>query len=455
MLISCKTTDPKEEEITFEFGVTQENNSISLNVIPSNTVAEYVTGIVMEDDYTGLEDLTSWIEQKVAEGTQVPFSGNWSGLFDGLFWYTRYYAYAAQVYEGKVVGIPVVKEQLIYRPYVDFAPEGALIAPSAISDNGLWVVGNMDGGSPASFIYDVRRDSLTVVEGVLFYDVTDDGKAYGRDLTSPIIYWSEDGHIITATPPSGSMQSGFYGVTPDGNIAVGYSMDEMWNNNALIFQNGILSTLEGTDLNGNTPAGIVAKGIGSNGNIAGYLIDYDTYAEVGCMWTGTSHTFDLYPKDLTVWNPDLLDGGGAFEKRYGGQEIKISPNGKYLAGNLYVTESWEYMPTFTYVYDTENKVMYELDNDEYMDWMPCAVTSDGLLFLANVPMGISDQPYVYDISNGKVQTFADYASAKYGYDPEGATIQGSVLAVSGDSNVMLGIYADASAFYTAIYFMPR
>lgn len=454
MVISCDKTDPREEESTFEIGVAQENNSISLNIVPSNTAAEYVAGLVIEDEYPGEEGLTAWIEQRVAEGTDVPFSGNWSGLFSDLFWHTKYYAYVAQIYEGKVVGTPDVKEQLVYRPYVEFAPEGAVIAPIAVSDNGQWVVGNFnDGTSPVSYIYDVRRDKLTTVEGVLFYDVADDGTAYGKDLMVPIIY--KDGEITTVTAPSGAMETGFYGVTPDGSVAVGYSMDEMWNNNAVIYENGTLGNLTGTDLNGKTPAGIVAKGIGSNGNIAGYLIDYDTFAEVGCLWTGAAHTFDLFPKDMMVWNQDLLDGGGAFEKRYGDLEIKISPDGRYLAGYVYITESWEYMPQFAYVYDTETKNMYEISDDAYSGWRPCAVTSDGVLFLANVSMGISDQPYVYDISTGSVQTFAEYASAKCGYDPEGVNIQGSVLAVSEDASVIVGNYADDSAFYTTIYFMPR
>lgn len=63
-------------------------------------------------------------------------------LYSDLFWHTRYYAFAAQINDGTVYGTPAVESVRTYRPYVELAPEGAMIAPYAVSDNGMWVVGN-------------------------------------------------------------------------------------------------------------------------------------------------------------------------------------------------------------------------------------------------------------------------------------------------------------------------
>ena len=427
-----------------------ETNTIRVSVIPSDENASYCVGLIMEDEYPGEDGLVSYIEKYVSEGAEL-WKGTYNEVYEDLFWNTDYYAFAAQIDGGVVVGVPHVEKVKTYRPYVEFAPEGVLIAPYAVSDNGQWIVGNYDDGvSPNSYIYDVRCDSLTVVQGVVFYDVTDDGTAYGEDMFCPI-FW-KDGKTTQIPAPEGSSESGFFGVTPDGSVAVGYSMDESFRSKAIIYENGVLSDLTGTDIYDETPYGITAKGIGSNGNIAGYLVNNSDWLEIGCSWTGASHEFDLFPKEfMTEFNEEM----NAWTKRYGDLEMHISPNGKFLSAWVYVTESYESMPQYAYVYDIESEKMYELSDNTYDYWRPCVVTSDGLLFLADAPTGISSQPYVYDFNTGKVETFKDYASATWGYSSEEAVFEGTVLAVSDDASVIVGNYTDESNFYTTIYFMPE
>lgn len=451
---SCNKNNPTITEATFEMQLgNNETNTIRVSVIPSDENASYCVGLIMEDEYPGEDGLVSYIEKYVSEGAEL-WKGTYNEVYEDLFWNTDYYAFAAQIDGGVVVGVPHVEKVKTYRPYVEFAPEGMLIAPYAVSDNGQWIVGNYDDGTtPNSYIYDVRRDSLTVVQGVVFYDVTDDGTAYGEDMFCPI-FW-KDGKTTQIPAPEGSSESGFFGVTPDGSVAVGYSMDESFRSKAIIYENGVLSDLTGTDIYDETPYGITAKGIGSNGNIAGYLVNNSDWLEIGCSWTGASHEFDLFPKEFMVYNEELLDGGGAWEKRYGDLEIRISPNGRYYAAFMEVIESWEYMPMLQYVYDSQENVMHEITDAAYADWHPWAVTSDGLLFLSNSLTGVSDQPYVWDFNTDKVSTFAEYASANYGYAPEGVVIQGLVMAVSDDASVIVGNYTDESNFYTTIYFMPE
>lgn len=456
-LVSCTDDNAPVAEATFDMAVTQQENTVSVTVVPSDETVSYVHGLIMEDDYEamgGQEGLTAYVEGLLTEGAELT-QGTYSGLYRDLFWHTTYYLFAAQVSDGAVVGTPAVESVKTYRAYVEFAPEGVMIAPYAVSDNGLWVVGNYDDGvTPNSYVYDVRRDSLTIVNGVVLYDITDDGVAYGRDNFSPIIY--ADGETQTLTVEGNPQQSGFYGVSPDGSVAVGFSMDANWVNQAIIYENGTMSFLTGTDLTGHEPAGIVAKGIGSNGNIVGYLVDFERWIEVGCSWTGTGHEFDFYPMDHMVWNDELLDGGGAYEYRFGGLEIFTSPNGRYYTSQCEYTESWNYMPLKVYVYDTESDKMHVISETAYDDWRPCAVTSTGVAILADKSMGVSDYPYVYDINTGDVQLFSDYAAATYGYSaPEGVVIQGSILAVDESATVFVGNYTDDTSFYTAIYFMPE
>lgn len=448
---SCNKNNPTITEAAFEMQLgNNETNTIRVSVIPSDENASYCVGLIMEDEYPGEDGLVSYIEKYVSEGAEL-WKGTYNEVYEDLFWNTDYYAFAAQIDGGVVVGVPHVEKVKTYRPYVEFAPEGMLIAPYAVSDNGQWIVGNYDDGvSPNSYIYDVRRDSLTVVQGVVFYDVTDDGTAYGEDMFCPI-FW-KDGKTTQIPAPEGSSESGFFGVTPDGSVAVGYSMDESFRSKAIIYENGVLSELTGTDIYDETPYGITAKGIGSNGNIAGYLVNNSDWLEIGCSWTGASHEFDLFPKEfMTEFNEEM----NAWTKRYGDLEMHISPNGKFLSAWVYVTESYESMPQYAYVYDIESEKMYELSDNTYDYWRPCVVTSDGLLFLADAPTGISSQPYVYDFNTGKVETFKDYASATWGYSSEEAVFEGTVLAVSDDASVIVGNYTDESNFYTTIYFMPE
>lgn len=454
MLLSCERNG-SVSQTAFEMQVTDNGNQILVTVAPSDENASYLSGIIMEDDWKnmgGTEGLTAYIDSLVGAGAALS-AGTTNNRYEDLFWQTKYYAFAAQVSDGSVYGTPELKEVFIYRPYVEFAPEGLTIAPMAVSDNGLWVVGNYNGDGPTSYIYDVRRDSLAIVSGVLFYDVTDNGVAYGRDMMVPVIW--NNGEITQVSVEGNMMESGFYGVTPDGVTAVGYAMDNAWKNKALLYENGAVSYLPATDLSDKEPAGAVAKGIGSNGNISGYIQDFDTYLEVGCAWTGASHEYDFYAKEFMEWNQECLEGNGAYENKYGDVEVRISPNGRYYAGRVTVSdETWD-QPEFAYVFDSQDGKMYQVSDEAYSGWRPDAVSSTGLVFLSDVDMGISSQPYVYDYASNTVRTFADYAKSEYGYMPDGFTIQGSVVSVSEDAHTVVADYASNNAFYTAIYFMPR
>ena len=106
MLASCQDENSVPvTEASFEINVSSEENTIAMTVVPSEAEAVYVAGIIMEDDYVGEDGLTAWIESAVAEGADLR-SGNWSERYSDLFWHTKYYAYAAQINDGKVVGCP-------------------------------------------------------------------------------------------------------------------------------------------------------------------------------------------------------------------------------------------------------------------------------------------------------------------------------------------------------------
>ena len=187
VLSSCNEKGKGIVETSFEINMAQQDNCITVTIVPSENDAVYITGLVMEDDWTafgGSDGLLQYINDQIAQGAELS-SGTQSRMFEDLFWQTKYYTYAAQVNEGAVIGTPVWEESMTYRPYVTFAPENVIIGPSAVSDNGRYIVGCSDA---ESFIYDVRLDSLTVVPNLIFYDVTDSGVVYGTSGPYPLIW---------------------------------------------------------------------------------------------------------------------------------------------------------------------------------------------------------------------------------------------------------------------------
>ena len=446
VLSSCNEKGKGIVETSFEINMAQQDNCITVTIVPSENDAVYITGLVMEDDWTafgGSDGLLQYINDQIAQGAELS-SGTQSRMFEDLFWQTKYYTYAAQVNEGAVIGTPVWEESMTYRPYVTFAPENVIIGPSAVSDNGRYIVGCSDA---ESFIYDVRLDSLTVVPNLIFYDVTDSGVVYGTSGPYPLIW--ENGNPTDVTGiPDGSNDNCFFSVTPDGKTAVGYSMLGSSDMRPVIYENGVLSILPyDLDPEGKDATMAVASDIGSNGWITGYILD-NTYMEVGCAWN-QNHEYDLYTDELMVWN----DGFGYWENIYGGLENCISPNGKYIAS--WRTNTGDYgwgSFMFAYVFDTETRETYNVDQEAYR---PDCVSSQGQLFLSDVTMGYSSVPYVYDVNDNTFSTFADYAKSNYNYSPEGLTMQGSVVAVSEDGKTVVGGYAADETFYTVIYFLPR
>lgn len=445
--VACQPKDNAEqlEEATFELGIAVEENDLTLTVVPSDDDAVYVAGIIMEDDWKsmgGQDGLVAYIEESISNGGEL-VSGTYTKPYGDLFWQTVYYVYAAQIDEGVVFGTPVVEETEIYRPFIEFAPEGLVIGPSAISDNGLWVVGCSD---VESYIYDVRRDSLIVITGPALYDVTDNGVAYGTSGPYPTIWEKGDLTDITAVP-EGSDDNCFFSVTPDGKTAVGYSMEGN-DMTPIIYENGVISILPyDEDPSGAKATMAVASRIGSNGYITGYILD-STYMEVGCAWN-PAHEYDLYTADLMIWN----DGFAFWEDIYGGLVNYISPNGKYITGERTDTgdDGWA-SDMYAYVFDTETREVYDVPR---MSYRPDYVTSQGLLFLADVDMGVSTQPYVYDIHTETFSTLADYAKNNWNYSPEGLTMQGSVVGASEDGKRLLVNFAADGTYKTAIYFLPR
>ena len=137
--LSC----PKLTEAEFQIQMANNDNTIRVSVSPSDDAVSYVSGIIIEDDYAALGEngLVSYINGLVSDGAELK-AGVSDELYSDLFWHTRYYAFAAQINDGTVYGTPAVESVRTYRPYVEFAPEGAMIAPYAVSDNGMWVVGN-------------------------------------------------------------------------------------------------------------------------------------------------------------------------------------------------------------------------------------------------------------------------------------------------------------------------
>lgn len=459
VLNACSTEDPGQSPepdpepvvptCTFEVTLTQENRTLNLNIVPSEGDQTYVFGLLNHDEYLSLgedttEGLTSWINNRLVSGTMDLYTGNYSFSYEQLLWNKDYHVYVAQIVDNSVWGTPQLKDHKIYRASLTYYPEEGWIAPAYISDNGEYVVGNYEG----SFIYHLPTDSLVILEGSTLYDITDDGVAYGQDQTGyPVRY--ENGELIFMDLTfNNSTEGTIFAVSPDGSLAAGYQFVDSWNIQPLYYRNNEVVDLDkGHDISGAPSAMACVKGIGSNGNMTGYLLD-ENYVEMGCMWDKDGN-FDLYIEPFMIYNEGLHQ----WQTLYGTMFNFISPNGRYIASSVIeYSQTGLTHKTYSYVYDCQEDEMYVIRDEaaEGMVRVDC-VSNDGVVFLSDVDIAYSSVPYCYDIYAEKLYKAEDYWKEKYDYEPDRPVI-GTILAVSEDGKTYLAGCMETN-FTTIVYFM--
>ena len=215
---------PQEKPLA-EFSITMNDveRTIEVGVNPSDSSVFYVFDLLTEEEYLAIGANEEGIKQLVSDEIA---SGVTSYEYTDLLYMSTYYAYAVQIdnNDGVVTvnGTPVVMNKSLKKSFTTFEPQEMAIAPFAISDNGYYLVGNFQDGS---YLYDLRRDELTIVPAIALNDITNDGIAFGQDLTSyeGVIY--RNGEIEYVQGIEGAAETCFFSVNPEGTLAVGYCMD--------------------------------------------------------------------------------------------------------------------------------------------------------------------------------------------------------------------------------------
>lgn len=454
-LNACSSEDtPKEPEketptCSFEVTLNQDQNNLSVEIIPSEADQTYLYGLMNHEEYLALgedpiQGFTQWMNaQLTSENTPELFLGQYSDEYKKLLWNRDYHFYVAQVVDNQIYGTPTLMDHKIYRASLTFSPEGMWIAPAYISDNGDYVVGNYEG----SFIYHLPTDSLTFVEGTSLYDITDDGIAYGQDETGyPVRYENGELKFMDLTFPN-STEGSIFAVSPDGSLAAGYQFVDSWNIQPLYYRNNEVVELEvGLDINGLPAEMACVKGIGSNGNMTGYILD-ENYVEMGAMWDKDG-AYNLYIEPFMVYNESLAQ----WKTLYGTMFNYISPNGRYIASTLIeYSNTGLTHKTYAYVYDTEEDEMYVVYDEAAKDMLRVdCVSNDGVVFLSDVDKAYSSVPFCYDVHAEKFYKVEDYLKEKYDYVPD-RTVVGTILAVSEDGKTLLAGCMENN-FTTIVYF---
>lgn len=448
---------PQEKPLA-EFSITMNDveRTIEVGINPSDSTVFYVFDLLTEEEYLAVganeEGIKQLVSDEIASGEAMIVSGVRTQEFSDLLYMSTYYAYAVQIdnTDGNVTvnGTPVVVSKSLKKSFTTFEPEGITIAPFAISDNGYYLVGNFQDGS---YLYDLRRDELTIVPAVAFNDVTNDGVIYGQDLTSyeGIIY--RNGEIEYVQGIEGAAETCLFSVDPEGTVAVGYCMDAAYSIVPIKYENGVVSTLSfPVSADGAPIAHGAAKTIGANGVIAGYGLMNSDYSEVSVAWNLPDGSDRVLGKDIMSISSET----DFWNYIYGDMFTYVSPNGKYIASNLsdFTAGVWEGVD-YAYLYDVEADEFTTIDDSAIANYPVDGVMSNGDVFFKNVPYGLGDHPYVYSNSDSTVYTLKEYMRVKYGYETENP-VEGSLITVSDDCKIFVTCtYGEVSGYVTNIFVM--
>ncbi len=452
VLAGCKESAPEPVETSFSVNAEQINTSLRVTVNPSAAEQTYVFGIFEIEDASAIENLINEYAVKAISENRV-VSGISDTTFSDLKVKSQYCIWVAQVDNGAVTFTPthIIRKIDVAKDYYSFV-SNEWVAPIAISDNGLWVVGT---ASEASYIFDVINEKYTFIEGVALYDITDDGVAFGMDLTlhSALIYRNDTPEYPDAD--SKFNESCFFSVTPDGTQAVGYVMDEESVFKAVLYKNGkfeILPSFNGpeSDMGAKEAVYMIAKGISADGIIAGYFVDENYSVEMSCVWNSPVVGNASFANSSMTWNPEWM----WYNMTVGRYNTYISSNGNYIASNVidYGPDGWG-ETYYSYIYDVRNDKITIFNDSSLAGFRVDGVSNNGDVFYSDAILGFSSVPYIVPNGESKVMTLQEYLSKTYSYDFTDRKMEGSFISVTEDcKGFVVGNYQD-DGFATSIYYV--
>ncbi len=430
-----------------------------MNVIfMSDSKMEIVYGVVSSEELEGgKEAVPAYATELLASGNalttkKLPFT-----YTPEIAYLVEYYAYAAEIKNGAIVGDVVVESVKNMKSYISYMPEEIVTAPAAISDNGRYMLGSIVS-LEVSVIYDIATGEETFIEGATLYDIADDGKyAVGMDGVADNAAIYSDGKVsIVSQSGTGTL----WAVTPDGKTAVGRV------GGAAKYENGTVTKLSldgGHGFNGEKLSSGEARGIGTNGVIVGFVNDSQTEgASMGAYWKADGQIVVIgenaeRPNSVDVPTEAWFVYGGFTN----GECIEISPNGKYVAGTVMEAVGMD-TKLYPYLVNTETGELHTASAAEFAQYNEVvqgseyskhprvdAVTNEGEVIMTVTRGGESDVPYIYTVDGG-MQTLESYLEKKFGVDIEPA-MTGSCACVSANGRSFVLAHQTMEGYMMEIY----
>ncbi len=443
-------------------GTATSDGVIEFIVTTSSPRTTYICGLLPETILTsigGESQLPAYINTQLSNNPEI-HTGHYAYSFSGDP-LAVYYYYAAEVKGGKMVGAPVLSEGVKSNiPYKRITSD---MVAFNISDNGIYVVGNSEN---KSFIYNRATDENKIIEGANLYDISNDGIAVGinNDNFMPVIYDIADGEIVPVSLPEDCTSGALHGISPDGTKYYGYAMYPATQSNPMpyrpmVIDNGTfqLLSIEGT-IFGNSSAitGSVSQcAVASNGYSAGYIYDakYGTYS--GVIWDAEG--------EMTIIGSNVAgvdSESGLPTHIFRGMFTRISPNGQWVASEVEDYQSNEWGDVYPYLYNNENFELTIGNTDEsilnYPTFTVSAVSDDGLVYISDTDMGLSENAPLIWTKDGLFTTLETYLLDTYGIAmadySDDEIINGTVVATAdGGRTLVISGYPGDGTIFTDIY----
>ncbi len=454
LVAACDQKGGGDGKITI---MTEISGDVVNIIYMSDSKMEIVYGIVAAEEMAekgGKEGVAAYAAELLAGGNALTTSKLPYTYSPEIAYSVEYYAYAAEISGGAIVGEVVVESVKNVKSYISYMPTDIVTAPAAISDNGRYMLGSIVS-LEVSVIYDIATGEEIFIDGATLYDITDDGKfAVGMDGAADNAAVYENGEVaIVSTSGTGTL----WAVTPDGKTAVGRI------GGAVKYENGAVAKLSlegGKGFDGVALTSSEARGIGTNGVVAGFANDPDTEgASMGVYWTadGQIHVIGEGLNAVDAATESWLVYGGFTN----GECIEISPNGKYVAGTVMDAVGID-TKLYPYIVNTETGELHTASAAEFAQYNEVvegseyskhprvdAVTNEGEIIMTVTRGGESDVPYIYTIDGG-MQELESYLEKKFGVDIEPA-MKGTCACVSANGRTFVLTHQVAEGYMTEIY----
>lgn len=287
--------------------------------------------------------------------------------------------------------------------YREFYPSyGA--APTAISNNGRWVVG---GNDRCGYVLDLSTDKMVEFASAEFYDVADDGTAVGSDHSentdgdAAILIGDKMVTIDLSGIASSYGMSCATGITPDGEYVVGWywEYDESSYYSQQygmvipfcydVIKNKVTVPEAGNRLY-NDVAATAIKAVAPDRTLLGYEQSQGIYSIV---WADEYTPFEyvLFEYD-EQYNPVY---------GFGDTQNLFSQTGRYIYGKAVDYAAGQALVA----------AAFDRDNNALMTFTGGSVTAmsdDGIAFINDVPYYLGTTSYVIDITKGEPYEWIEF-----------------------------------------------